>query len=112
MTLLLIPVKGLLKSGSGLTRARFAVPEESFGLTLILRFFDRCRNRAMPSSAAGSGLTRARFAVPEESFGLTLTLRFFDRCRNRAMPSSATGSGITRFPAGLEAQHPSPVRRV
>ena len=35
---------------------RFAVPGESFGLTLILRFSDRCRNPAMPFSATGSGI--------------------------------------------------------
>ena len=34
---------------------RLAVPEESFGLTLFLRFFDRCSNPAMPSPATGSG---------------------------------------------------------
>jgi len=35
---------------------RLAVPEESFGLTLFLRFFDRCSNPAMPSPATGSGI--------------------------------------------------------
>ncbi|MBR4473838.1 MAG: hypothetical protein IKS55_09400, partial [Oscillospiraceae bacterium] len=35
-----------------------AVPGESFGLTLILRFSDRCSNPAMPSSATGSGIAR------------------------------------------------------
>ena len=35
---------------------RFAVPGESFGLTLFLRFSDRCRNPAMPFSATGSGI--------------------------------------------------------
>ena len=39
---------------------RFAVPGESFGLTLFLRFSDRCRNPAMPSSATGSGIARFR----------------------------------------------------
>ena len=39
---------------------RFAVPGESFGLTLFLRFSDRCRNPAMPSSATGSGIARSR----------------------------------------------------
>ena len=39
---------------------RFAVPGESFGLTLILRFSDRCRNPAMPSPATGSGIVRSR----------------------------------------------------
>ena len=35
---------------------RFAVPGESFVLTLILRFSDRYSNPAMPFSATGSGI--------------------------------------------------------
>ena len=34
---------------------RFAVPEKCCGLTLILAFFDRCRNCGFPSSATGGG---------------------------------------------------------
>ena len=34
---------------------RLAVPEKPFGLTLILRFFDRCGNSGFPSSATGGG---------------------------------------------------------
>ena len=34
---------------------RLAVPEKPFGLTLILRFFDRCGNCGPPLSAAGGG---------------------------------------------------------
>ena len=39
---------------------RFAVPGESFGLTLFLRFSDRYSNPAMPSSATGSGIAGFR----------------------------------------------------
>ena len=35
---------------------RLAVPEKPFGLTLILRFFDRCGKGTSPSSATGGGL--------------------------------------------------------
>ena len=34
---------------------RLAVPEKTFGLALILGFFDRCGKSKPPSSAAGSG---------------------------------------------------------
>ena len=34
---------------------RFAVPEKCRGLTLLLAFFDRCKNYEFPSSATGSG---------------------------------------------------------
>ena len=34
---------------------RLAVPEKCCGLTLILAFFDRCRNCGFPSSATGGG---------------------------------------------------------
>ena len=34
---------------------RLAVPEKPFGLSLILRFFDRCGNCGPPLSAAGGG---------------------------------------------------------
>ncbi len=34
---------------------RLAVPENPFGLTLILRIFDRCGKTAPPYSATGSG---------------------------------------------------------
>ena len=33
---------------------RLAVPEKPFGLTLILRFFDRCGNRSFAFPAPGS----------------------------------------------------------
>ena len=36
-------------------RSHLAVPEKPFGLTPILRFFDRCGNCALPFSAPGSG---------------------------------------------------------
>ena len=45
---------------------RFAVPGESFGLTLFLRFSDRYRFPAMPSSATGSGIAGFRTA-PERA---------------------------------------------
>ena len=45
---------------------RFAVPGESFGLTLFLRFSDRCSNPAMPSSATGSGIAGFRI-TPERA---------------------------------------------
>ena len=35
---------------------RLAVPEKPFGLTLFLRFFDRCGKGTSPSSATGGGL--------------------------------------------------------
>ena len=40
---------------TGSRTCHLAVPEKVFGLTLILRFFDRCGNCALPSSATGSG---------------------------------------------------------
>ena len=54
------PRKGLDNHSPSATR--FAVPGESFGLTLLLRFSDRCSNPAMPSSATGSGIAGFRFA--------------------------------------------------
>ena len=55
----LLGVRGVLREArEDLTR--LAVPGESFGLTLILRFSDRCRNPAMLSSATGSGIARFR----------------------------------------------------
>ena len=39
--------------GEGLFR--LAGSEKPFGLTLALRFFDRCGKRAPPASATGSG---------------------------------------------------------
>ena len=35
---------------------RLAVPEQLFGLTLFLRFFDRCGSASIALSAAGSAL--------------------------------------------------------
>ena len=43
---------------------RLAVPEKPFGLTLILRFFDRCGKRALAFSATGSA--KALFPVRGE----------------------------------------------
>ena len=43
-----------------------AVPEKPFGLTLILRFFDRCGNCEFPSSATGGG--NSQFPVRGEGF--------------------------------------------
>ena len=43
---------------------RLAVPEKPFGLTLILRFFDRCGKRALALSATGSA--KALFPVRRE----------------------------------------------
>ena len=40
---------------SGFASERLAVPEKPFGLTLILRFFDRCGDCGSPFSATGSG---------------------------------------------------------
>jgi hypothetical protein len=54
------PRKGLDNHSPSATR--FAVPGESFGLTLLLRFSDRCRFPAMPSYATGSGIAGFRFA--------------------------------------------------
>ena len=46
---------------------RLAVPEKPFGLTLILRFFDRCGNCGLASSAAGSA--RPQFLIILNSGG-------------------------------------------
>ena len=35
--------------------SHLAVPEKPFGLTPVLRFFDRCGNCALPFSVPGSG---------------------------------------------------------
>ena len=40
-------------------------------LTLFLRFSDRCRNPAMPSSATGSGIARSRAMAESHSRPLT-----------------------------------------
>ncbi len=53
---------------------RLAVPGESFGLTLFLRFYDRCRNPAIPSSATGSGIAGFR-ARQEKPTALSKVLR-------------------------------------
>ena len=45
-----------------------AVPEKPFGLTLILRFFDRCGNSGFTSSATGSA--KPEFPVRGEGFYL------------------------------------------
>ena len=44
----------LESGGSAATPVHLAVPEKPFGLTLILRFFDRCGNSGFTSSATGS----------------------------------------------------------
>ena len=46
-----------LRAGQG-AALRFAVPEESFGLTLILRFFDRCSNPVLRGHVPKAGIPR------------------------------------------------------
>ena len=70
--------------------------EKPFGLTLILRFFDRCGNCGW---GHGSFCERGteHLAVPEKRCGLTLFLAFFDRCGNCDPPASAAGGGGSQF---------------
>ena len=49
-----------------MTPARLAVPENCYGLTLVLAVFDRCGNCGLPSSATGS--SRPQFPVRGEGF--------------------------------------------
>ena len=53
--------------------SHLAVPEKPFGLTLALRFFDRCGTSARPFSATGSG----RALVPSRAPRARLSVSSF-----------------------------------
>lgn len=65
--------RDLIRHPAGVTRrmtaVRLAVPENCYGLTLVLAVFDRCGNCGLLSSATGS--SRPQFPVRGEGFVLT-----------------------------------------
>ena len=68
---------------------RLAVPEKPFESASILRFFDRCRNCALPFSAPGSGSTQ---------FPRVRILLFFEK----KLPARMGGELLLAEGAGFE----------